>query len=155
MVGRHQVSVVLLAVAGLATLNGCAPAPSSAEGGFGLPRLPAAEAAGIATDAERLEGALQVGPNGCFLFAVPGDSAAPAHGTWIVWPETAEQDGAAVVLADGTRLGDGDALTGAGEVVGFEMLPDGVSDSSYFGSFGRFCGADERRVLVLTSATTD
>lgn len=147
--GRRAVGIVVLAV-GVFVMSGCASS-SSTEGGFGLPRLPGGEAASIAAEAERIEGALRVGPNGCFLFAVPGDSASPAHGTWIVWPDTAEGDGAEVVLADGTRLADGDELTVAGEVVELAALPDGASSESYFGSFGRFCGADERRVLVLTA----
>ncbi|WP_461472110.1 hypothetical protein [Microbacterium sp. HJ5] len=150
MSGRRSIVPVLaVVVAGLA-LSACAADDSSTEGGFALPRLPAAEAASIAPDAAPVDGALQVGPNGCFLFAVPGDSAAAAHGTWIVWPETAEQDGGEVVLAGGTRLGDGDAIVGSGEIVELAELPDGATSESYFGSFGRFCGADRRRVLVLT-----
>lgn len=132
-------------------LSGCA----SDEGGFGLPTLDAQDAeAAIASGAavaRSVTGALEVEANGCFTWTGDADE----DGTWIVWPADAEQDADVVVLGSGRRVADGDALDAVGAVVELDDLPDGTNPDSYFGSFGGFCDAAERGVLVLTEARAD
>lgn len=136
----------LAAVAMLVALAGCA----STEAGFGLPTLSAATAAGIlgGSSPSTVHGTLRTASNGCFLWA--GEQGSAEDGAWIVWPDAASEDADVVVLSGAERVRDGDALTAVGAVVRLADLPDGAEQSSYFGSFGRFCAADERGVLVLT-----
>lgn len=94
---------------------------------------------------------MAVESNGCFTWRAPDETEADSAS--IVWPEDARQDGAEVVLGSGERVGDGDRLDAVGAIVRLSDLPDGATDSSYFASFGQFCGADERGVLVLTQVS--
>ena len=149
--GGRAAGVTMIVVVA-AALAGCAPGGADAEGGFGLPTLSESDAAAIVAEGSSVEGALAVEANGCFTLAQTDDAA--AEGAWIVWPDGARQDGAEVVLASGDRVGEGALLVGVGAAVALSDLPDGGSRDSYFGSFGRFCGADERGVLVLTGVET-
>lgn len=126
-------------------------------GGFGLPQLDAADRAEVLTDAGAstgpVEGTLSILDDGCHTFSGTG----PADGAWIVWPSgTAPVDGdkGQVRLVDGTTAVDGSALVGAGAVVTLADLPGGENQDSYFASFGTFCGADQRGVLVLEDAAS-
>lgn len=132
-------------LAGACALAGCAADPGS-EAGFGLPTFDPDP--GVATTP--IEGSLVVEANGCFTL----DSDGFGDGGWIVWPATARQDGADVVLDSGARLGDGDTLVGEGAVLALADLPAGGNPDSFFGSFGGFCDAGERGVVVLVEVTT-
>lgn len=142
---RVPATVALVIVAG--ALGGCA-----AEAGMGLPTLTPGDRDTVLVQAPRgtasVTGALSVAGNGCFHWAQPGS---PADGAWVVWPDDARQDGAEVVLDGGDRIGDGDGVRGEGGIVMLDDLPEGAEEQSYFGSFGRFCDADERGVLVLVT----
>ncbi|MGF2948023.1 hypothetical protein [Microbacterium alcoholitolerans] len=137
----------------VAALTGCGS--GDGEAGFGLgdlsPQGRAEVLVSAGVSASALEGALAVAGNGCFLWEGDvGDSA------WIVWPDSAEpdrSDGAGVILDDGSAVTDGSPLRGLGALVTLEDLPAGASPDSYFGSFGRFCGADEAGVIVLAEVT--
>ena len=126
-------------------------------GGFGLPELDASDRAevlaGAGASAESVTGTLSILDDGCHTFSGTG----AADGAWIVWPAgTAAVDGdnGQVRLSDGTLAVDGTALTGSGAVVLLDDLPGGENPDSYFASFGTFCGADDRGVLVLEDAAT-
>lgn len=110
--------------------------------GPGLPVQPAVRA--LKGEREELAGTLRVEGDGCFTWA-----DGPAEPRWVVWPPSATHDGARVRLGDGTLLGDGDRLEGAGFLGGAEVLPEWDVADSYFRTFGDFCGADERGVVVL------
>ncbi len=142
---RIALPVVLAAAIGM---SGCSS--TSSEAGFGLPTLSPGDAAEVLADARtepiELTGTLVVEPNGCF--AVAGLAADAA---WIVWPDTARQRGDVVRLASGVELGAGSSLTASGALVDLADLPGGARSSSYFGSFGRFCHADERRIAVFAA----
>jgi len=150
--GRLPGGVLLGAVVlGCVLLTGCSGATDD-EGGFGLPVLStdaaheALTAAGMESAA--LHGVLSVQQDGCFTWAGAGE----ADGAWIVWPESAQadpEDGARVRLDGGAAVGDGSSLTARAGLVSLDDLPDGANPDGYFGSFGGFCGADERGVLVL------
>ncbi len=74
---------------------------------------------------------------------------------WIVWPDTTtdKNDGATVVVGD-RSVSDGDVLTGTGALVNASVLPGWEdAEGSYFGGFGRYCGADEMGIVVLDEAT--
>ncbi|BDV31048.1 hypothetical protein [Microbacterium terricola] len=149
---RHALAstVALAAVIGVVFgLGGCAADDS--EAGFGLPTLSPEESAGVldAAGPAAVDGALQVETNGCFMWRADG---APEDGAWIVWPEGARQDADVVVLSSGDRVGSGDGILGEGDLVTLSDLPSGADPDSYFGSFGAFCGADERGVIVLERA---
>ena len=149
--GGRAMGVTVIVIAAAATV-GCAQGGADSEAGFGLPTLSAPDAAAVAAERSPVEGALVVEANGCFTFAHPDGAAAGR--AWIVWPDGSRQDGDEVVLASGVRVGAGAPLVGEGAVVALAQLPDGGSRDSYFGSFGRFCGADERGVLILTRVTS-
>ncbi|MEJ1087510.1 hypothetical protein WDU99_04180 [Microbacterium sp. Mu-80] len=134
-------------------LTGCTA--MSDEAGFDLGDLSAEDRAEVFTSAGAsagdLAGTLSVADNGCFLW-----EGAVGDGAWIVWPDSAELDrseGARVVLDDGQVVADGAALRGTGALVTLEDLPAGAKQDSYFGSFGRFCGADESGAIVLAEVT--
>ena len=151
-VGAGTWGVGILLAAAVA-LTGCA-APDS-KGGFGLGTLQpssadAAFASAGATPAE-LHGALAVESNGCFTWRSDDDT----DGAWLVWPDGALDDADGVVLPDGRRVADGAALHGTGAVVALADLPDGSAADSYFGSFGGFCDADRRGVLVLADVSAE
>lgn len=131
-------------------LVGCTATDSDA--GFGLPTLDAEQMQNVVSaagsTADTRVGTLTVESNGCFTFedsARSGGSAA-----WIVWPDTAHQEGDEVVLGSGARLGHGDSLSGRAAYVGLSALPESSNESSYFGSFGRFCDADASGVVLFT-----
>ena len=138
---------VLVLAAGLA---GCSQAES--EAGYGLPTLASeAQSAVLAeTGASRaaVSGTLVVEPNGCFSLEASDDAG--ARRAWVVWPDTARQDGDVVVLDSGARIGQGDHLDVSGAYVDLSSLPHGGEASSYFGSFGRYCDAEAVGVLLLT-----
>lgn len=140
------VSVVVL----LSGLVGCSA--SDSEAGFGLPTLGADQlqsvrAAAGSTPQERV-GTLTVESNGCFTFEDSEHSTDPR--VWIVWPDTAHQDGDVVVLESGRRLAQGDSLSASAEYLDLADLPAAGDKTSYLGSFGRFCGADTTGVVVFT-----
>ncbi len=141
----------IIAVVALAALAGCA----STEAGFGLPTLETADAeTAISTGSAEpgsLTGALHVESNGCFTWTAANDTD-EADGAWIIWPAGGRQDGDAVVLGSGARVGEGGDLEAVGAVVALDDLPQGENHDSYYVSFGEYCGADERGVLVLTEA---
>lgn len=128
---------------------------SGSEAGFGLPTLDEGDAsttiAAAAARAEPIAGRLVVERNGCFTWrSTDGDQA--ADGAWIVWPEGSRQVGDEVVLESGVRVLYGDLIEAVGAVVALDDLPDGGGEDSYFGSFGLFCDAPDRGVVVLTEA---
>jgi hypothetical protein len=131
-------------------LAGCSA--TNAEAGFGLPTLDAKQMQSVATvggsTAETTFGTLIVESNGCFTFE--DSSGSEASRAWIIWPDTARQEGDEVVLGSGARLGDGDSLSGRVAYVELSALPEAGNESSYFGSFGRFCDADASGVLLFT-----
>lgn len=131
-------------------LVGCSGTES--EAGFGLPTLSHTEMQNVTSapgsTLTTSLGTLRVESNGCFTFEE--SDAANGRRAWIVWPDTAHQDGSAVVLGSGARLGQGDRLSGHAMHVGLSELPDGSNESSYFGSFGRFCDADANGVVLFT-----
>lgn len=144
----------MLLVAGVSALaimlSGCGGTVSD-QGGFGLPSLDAAEREEVRSvagaEAMHLEGSLGLLSNGCFVWS--GDDE--ADGAWLVWPDAAQPDprtGDRVVLPDGSTAVKDAPLTATGSLVALSDLPGGSVDS-YFGSFGTFCGADERGVLML------
>ena len=141
---RSAVIGVLVAAIGLA---GC----GSDEAGFGLPRLSANDAASVLDVGGRtlasVTGALNIESNGCFTWE---SDDADSDGSWIVWPEDAAQDGGEVLLGSRERVGDGDQLSVNASTVLLDELPSGDDPDSYFGSFGHFCGADQRGVLLVT-----
>lgn len=131
----------LLAVGVVAVmLVGC----SDTTGGFGLPtESPAQPIPGTRTE---LAGTLHVESDGCFTW----EGTDGAH-RWVVWPRGAGQDltdGARVRVA-GRVIGEGDAVAGSGMLADASVLPQWVDESSYFGSFGRFCGAGTRGIVVF------
>lgn len=135
------------------TLTACSPV--SDEAGFGLgdlsPEDRAEVLASAGVSASTLDGTLSVAGNGCFRWK--GDVGDDA---WIVWPDSAEPDrsnGAGVILDDGSTVTDGSSLRALGAFVALEDLPAGANPDSYFGSFGRFCGADDSGVVVLAEVT--
>jgi hypothetical protein len=147
---------VLVLVAALSMpmwLTACAN--SSSEAGFGLPVLDSSDAAAAIDSGSMASGShagtLTVERNGCFTWHAGNE--AEADSVWIVWPEGARQDGAVVVLSSGERVSGGDALEAVGAIVSLADLPDGATDSSYFASFGSFCHADQRGVLVMTEVS--
>ncbi|GAA2980585.1 hypothetical protein GCM10010460_15260 [Microbacterium terrae] len=146
---RRALSIALAGLVVCATATGCSD--PGARAGFGLPTLDPPDAEEIAgTAAEQLYGAVAVESNGCFTWRADEPGSDP-DGAWIVWPDGAHQDDDEVVLATG-EVGDGDPVAAIGAVVEVDDLPGGSNADSYFGSFARFCGADETGVLVLTEA---
>ena len=141
------------ALSALMWLTGCGS--SSSQAGFGLLVLDSSDAGAAIASGSAASGShagtLTVESNGCFTWHATDE--AEADSAWIVWPEGARQDGAEVVLGSGEHAADGDALDAVGAIVSLADLPDGATDSSYFASFGQFCGADERGVLVLTEVS--
>lgn len=140
-------ALILTAAIGLV---GCSSADS--EGGMELPTLAPATQSAVTHQSgatpEPLSGTLIVESSGCFTL----DNSARTGGrrAWIVWPETARQDDDEVVLGSGRRIGQGARLNLAGAYVDLASLPDGDDPSSYFGSFGLYCSADDSGVIVLT-----
>lgn len=136
------------AVAAALMLSACAGSPD--EGGFGLPTLTSVEAEkALGVGPGRVpseEGVLVVRDNGCFTLSRSGGDS-----VWIIWPERTRldaDDAARVILSDGSTAGDGDDLVIEGSPVPLDALPGGEDPDSYFGSFGRFCGADAAGALV-------
>lgn len=149
---RTRVRATALTFAVL-VLAGCSPV--SDEAGFGLGDLSPQDRAEVLTSAgvsaRALDGTLSVAGNGCFRWR--GDVGDDA---WIVWPDSAQPDrtdGAAVSLDDGSTVTDGSRLHGSGALVALDDLPAGADPDSYFGSFGRFCGAGDSGVIVLAEVT--
>ena len=126
------------AAAVLLALAGCAGADDLA--GFGLAVQPEE---GIAGPRGPVTGVLRVERNGCFTL-----EGADGARRWVLWPRDAQHDDDHVRLGDGTRVGDGAVLVGEGTFVDATALPDWSADG-YYGSFGRFCAADELGVVVL------
>lgn len=128
-------------------LAGC----TSSEAGFNLPTLSETDAAkflDLYSEVPRsLAGSLTVESNGCFTW---NSDDPDSDGAWIVWPGDASQDDDEVVLGAGERVGDGDAMNVTAGTVPLEELPQGADQNSYFGSFGLYCEADERGVLMIT-----
>ncbi|WP_447924456.1 hypothetical protein [Georgenia muralis] len=133
----------------MAVLAGCTDATDDALGGFGLPVLDPDDVPG---EREQLSGVMHVESNGCFTWTGEGD---PDEGRWVVWPRGAEQDGDRVRLAGGDEVTDGDTITGSGLRADAAALPDWELTDSYFRSFGTFCGADERGIVVLDDVRLD
>ena len=150
MTGHARVAALLVGVGALLMLGGCA----GSEAGFGLPTLDdqdAGSAIGASgSAAQPRSGHLLVESNGCFTWRAD-NATRPEDGAWIVWPADARQDADVVVLGSGERIADGAALDAVGASVDLGDLPEGANADSYFGSFGGFCDAAERGVLVLTS----
>jgi hypothetical protein len=122
-------------------LSGCG-APSDSEGGFGLPRQP--DDAPVPGARESLDGVLRVEADGCFTW-----ESGSGERRWVLWPPGSEDAGAQVRLPDGALVGDGQALSGTGALVGATALPQWESADSYFRSFGTFCDAGDTGVVVL------
>lgn len=147
-----------LAAAAIAVLTlpiaGCG-SDIGTQAGFGLAELSpddieqVLDAAG--TEATSMSGELVVRRNGCFAWSGEGQE----DGAWIVWPDSAgldEGDGSRVVLPGGEVVTDGSAVVVTAAAVGLDQLPGGANPDSYFGSFGRYCEADARGVLVVVDA---
>lgn len=133
----------LLAVVALGA-TGCAGTSRDAQAGLGLPTSSPESLAALARTPVPVEGTLHVAANGCFLWR---DAAGTDR--WVLWPPDAEHDGDHVRLADGTRVGDGARLRGAGLEVDAADLPTWQDHDGYLHSFGTYCSADESGVLVL------
>jgi uncharacterized protein YfaP (DUF2135 family) len=131
--------VALRGTAALLLLAGCGDAGS--EGGFGVPRQPA-DAPLVGTRTE-IRGTVRVEANGCLTLDT-GNRAA----RWIVWPAGQEEEQGQPVLA-GRVVADGDEVTGSGAEMSAAVLPGWSNDSSYFRSYGSFCAAGERGIVVL------
>ncbi len=147
-----RVRSLLLLLPAVLLLTGCGlDDPASTEAGFGLATLSADEAAAAADSAgssfSYREGRLAVAANGCLHWASDDE----LDGSWMVWPDGYAEDGSGVIPADGVRVGEGGRITGTSAPVALADLPEGADPDSYFGSFGRYCGADEAGVLVLAS----
>jgi len=137
-VARAVVPVVLAALALLPA------ACSGNEAGFGLPTEPADET--LAAARTDLSGTLHVESDGCFTWQ--GEDG--LH-RWVVWPRGAGQDmsDGARVRVGGRLLGEGDEVAGSGTLAEASVLPGWSDENSYFGSFGRFCDADVRGIVVF------
>lgn len=133
---------LVLLCAGLA---GCGPGTADDTAGFGLPIHEAEPSSTV----EEVSGTLRVESNGCFTLEVGGTRP------WVVWPPGSSHDGDQVLLADGEAVADGDRLTGTGTLEGADALPDWTNPDSYFHSFGTFCEAEERGVVLLTQVQTE
>ena len=132
---RSRVRVVAAAL----LLAGCGDAGD--EGGFGVPRQPAdAPLPGARTE---IRGTVQVESNGCLNL-----DTGSGEPRWIVWPAGQEDDQGQPVL-DGRVVADGDELTGTGAVVSADVLPDWSDPNGYFGSYGAFCAAGRKGIVVL------
>ena len=117
-------------------------------GGFGLPIQPSA---GVPGARGPLLGSFAVEENGCFSLVTP--DGVP-H--WIIWPRSARDDGAQVLLGDGTAVSDGDVLAATGALMSIEdAVPEFSNPDSYFGAFGRYCQADVQDVAVLDDVALD
>ncbi|MBD3941196.1 hypothetical protein IF188_05720 [Microbacterium sp. NEAU-LLC] len=141
-----------LALTAAAVIVGICGCSVSTESGFGLPTL-AAEARHLVLEASDrspvpLDGDLRIEPSGCMTFD-DGSRDEDTH-AWIIWPDTAHQDGESVVLDSGSTLTQGDHIEGAGAYIDLGALPDAADSSSYFASFGRYCGAAARGVVLMT-----
>lgn len=148
---RRPALLVATVIVAVSVLTGCATSGAD-EAGYGLGSLAAQDAhaaldrAGVT--AEELRGTLLVRPDGCFTWS--GDEG---DGAWIVWPDSAvpdPDDGGRVVLPGGPVVSDGSTLSGQGSLVTLADLPEGDNPDSYFGSYGGFCDADTRGVILLT-----
>ncbi len=141
---RPSAGAVLLAAAVCAAAAGC----SDAQVGLGIPRQPSPSA--FAGPRQDVVGVVAVQADGCVDLDL-GDRGL----RWVVWPDstTTANDGADVVVRDHV-VASGDTVTGTGTLAGAGVLP-GWQDAqgSYFGSFGRFCKADEVGVVILDDAT--
>src|SRR5690606_27278312 len=124
-------------------LAACGADPDDSQAGFGLPTVSPDQVAGARTD---LSGTMHVESNGCFTWT--GDDE-ESERRWVVWPASASHDGDRVDLGDGRSLTDGDAVVGTGLRADADVLPEWEHRDSYFFSFGTFCGADERGVVVF------
>jgi len=143
---RGLAAVAAAAAAAVLVLAGCAGAGDETLAGFGLPVQPEE---GVPGPRRPVSGVLRVEHNGCFTLEDAGGAR-----RWLVWPRDARHDDDHVVLGDGTAVGDGAVLVGEGARVDAAALPDFTSDG-YYGSFGRFCGADELGVVVLDEVRAD
>ncbi|MGW8483767.1 hypothetical protein ACWGJP_11555 [Microbacterium sp. NPDC055903] len=148
-------TLVSWSVLGMLLLTGCV-GQGADEGGFGLPELDAHDAAEVFVDAGvepvPVAGGIVTLDNGCHTWSGQGS----ADGAWVVWPSDVGLDpeaGGAAVLADGTVVDEETVLSGAGALIELEQLPGGGNPDSYFSSFGSFCDAGERGVLVLAEVS--
>ena len=111
------------------------------EGGFGVPRQPAdAPLPGTRTE---LRGTVQVESNGCLTL-----DTGRGEPRWIIWPAEQEDHLGQPVL-DGRAVEDGDELAGTGAVTSADVLPDWPNPDGYFGSYGAFCAAGRKGIVVL------
>jgi hypothetical protein len=141
---RRRAGTLLL----VTTVCAAAAACSGAQVGFGVPRQPSPSAfAGARQD---VAGVVAIRANGCVDLDLDDLGL-----RWIVWPDatTTANDGADIVVRDHV-VASGDTMTGTGTLADASVLP-GWQDAqgSYFGSFGRFCKADELGVVILDDAT--
>lgn len=120
-------------------LAACAPVGDDSQAGFGLPSVD-----DVPGPHEGVQGTLHVEQNGCFTLELDDDVR-----PWAVWPPGAEHDGDHVVLPGGERVGEGAVLTGTGVLGPADLLPDWANQDSYFHSFGTFCAAEDRGVVLL------
>ena len=117
------------------------------EAGFGVPRQPAGPPlAGTRTE---IRGTVRVESNGCLTL-----DTGSGERRWIVWPAGQEENQGRPAL-DGRLVTDGDELTGTGSVVSADALPDWSYRDSYFGSYGAFCGAGQKGIVVLDDVVRD
>lgn len=143
----HRSVIVLVSLAAASGPLGACSAQQDNEGGFGAPRQPSAAA--VAGAREALSGTVVVRPNGCV------DLDLGERGQrWLVWPPSARgaTEGMGVSVG-GTVVTAGARVTGKGAVVDASVLPGFANPDSYFGSFGRFCTAQDVGVVVLDEAT--
>ncbi|MDM4764240.1 hypothetical protein QT381_14620 [Galbitalea sp. SE-J8] len=85
--------------------------------------------------------------NGCFDVALDDGTTA-----WAVWPSGTTQDADHVVLADGERLGDGDALGGPWRVTTKSDVPALVGGGGP-ASLAEFCVGEDGPVAILDAVT--
>lgn len=130
-----------LAAALAVLVGGCGAEVPDNTGGPGLPQQRAGES--YPGERRQILGQFIVADNGCFLLRLDGVSRV------VIWPKDATSGGDAVVLADGTRLQDGDRVQGTGALLPVARLADWPG--GYWGATVGFCDAAADRVVVLDS----
>lgn len=139
---RHRVP--WLSAAAVLLLAACGTDdPDQGMAGFGLPTVAPDDIDGPRTE---LAGTLHVERDGCFTWSGDDDVS---ERRWAVWPASASHDGDHVALGDGSTVTEGDAVVGTGVRAEASSLPEWDERDSYFHSFGTFCGAAERGIVVF------
>ena len=138
--GKMRRTLAVLGLGALVLAGGC----SDPADGFGIPVQPAAGTWG--GERELLTGSIVTRENGCFFLDLGDDDV-----RWIIWPAGTQTDthGRPEVAGHGVR--GGDPVSGQGVLADATTLSGWSDDQSQFGSFGRFCSAEDSGIVVLDS----